>query len=67
MLHADIKHSKLSRIIKNNDAEMKAVTEVLLYHYRDIKNIFMLQAAHSTYPAISWNDFTNFCHTVISL
>ena len=62
MFEADISYSKLHRIVKNNFDEIIEVREAVFKYYRQLKNIFLLYASVSTYPVISWNDFTTFCY-----
>lgn len=64
MFETDVGYSKVHRILKSNEEEINAVKEVLFSHYKRLKNMFILYASISTYPVISWNDFTNFCYKV---
>ena len=64
MFESDMSYSKLHRIMKNNEDEMTEVKDTLFSYYKQLKNIFLLYASISTYPVISWNDFTNFCYKV---
>jgi hypothetical protein len=64
MFEADMMYSKINRIVKNNEMEMKSLKETLFSDYKMLKNVFLMYASMSTYPVISWNDFTTFCYKV---
>jgi hypothetical protein len=59
MFGNDMKHSKISRVVKE-ESEFKAVVSTLRANFRQIKEIFDNTAASSNYPTISWLDFTDF-------
>ncbi len=41
MFECDMQYSKIHRIIKNNEAELNAIKEVIWSHYRNLKTIYM--------------------------
>ena len=57
MLDCDISYSKLTKFIKNDD-ELFKLKKVFILNYKKIHEIFLYYAGISTYPVISWNDFT---------
>ncbi len=59
-LEKDLENSKLSRFIKDI-FEYRRVCEVLLEYTKVIKDIFTYCIALSSFPSISWIDFTNLC------
>lgn len=59
MFANDMKHSKISRVVKEEN-EFKAVVSLLRENFREIKEIFDNTAASSNYPTIGWLDFTDF-------
>jgi hypothetical protein len=58
MFETDWGYTKIFRIIKNNDKELYKVKKVLWKNYQKIKEIFTSESGLSSYPNISWNDFT---------
>jgi hypothetical protein len=63
----DIFFSKIKRLTTNKrdeeGGEYEACKEVLFAHYVRIKNIFLWECGHSTYPTISQLDFLSFAKT----
>jgi len=59
MFANDMKHSKISRVVKE-ESEFKAVVSLLRSNFKEIKEIFDNTAASSNYPTIGWLDFTDF-------
>ena len=64
MFENDVQYSKLHRVLKNNEEEMVEVKAAVFSFYKQLKNIFIYYASMSTYPVISWNDFTTMCQKV---
>lgn len=64
MFECDMKYSKIHRVLKNNEEDIAQVKEELWKNYKVLKNVYYLYASISTYPVISWNDFTTFCYKV---
>lgn len=60
MVENDINSSKLSRFLKGNEEEIENIKKVFKKDFAKVKNIFLYYASISTYPRISWNDFTLF-------
>ena len=51
--------TKCNRFIKDPE-ELKRVNEVLLTHYKALRDQFFSQASNpASYPSIDWLDFTN--------
>jgi hypothetical protein len=57
----DIDYSKVGRFVKDT-FEFRRVCDVLTQHCEFIKDLFTYCTANSSYPSISWIDFTNFCN-----
>ena len=66
MYECDMQYGKIHRIIKNNETELNAIKDTIWAHYRNLKTIYVNCTSQSTFPVISWNDFTTFCYKVIS-
>ncbi len=60
MVELDISSSKLGRFLKQNEEEIENIKKVFKKDFAKIKNIFLYYASISTYPRISWNNFTLF-------
>lgn len=58
MFELDFNHTKLQRVIKNNEDELLKVKDVLWSSYAKIKSIYGTIIVNSEYPVITWNDFT---------
>lgn len=56
----DLENSKLSRFIRDI-LEFRRVSDVLLEYTSVIRDIFTTSIALSSFPSISWIDFTNLC------
>eukprot|EP00347_Sterkiella_histriomuscorum_P021600 403333417 len=56
----DLENSKIPRFIKDI-LEFRSVCEVLVEYTEYIKDLFTYSIALSSYPSISWIDFTNLC------
>lgn len=56
----DLENSKISRFIKDM-LEFRRVCDVLTEHTSFIKDLFTYSIALSSFPSISWIDFTNLC------
>mmetsp|Transcript_12818 Transcript_12818/g.12737 ORF Transcript_12818/g.12737 Transcript_12818/m.12737 type:complete len:105 (+) Transcript_12818:610-924(+) len=60
MFMKDLEYSKVGRFIRDQ-FEFRRVSEVLLKHTTFIKDLFTHCIAQSSFPSISWIDFTNMC------
>lgn len=56
-LNQDLEHGKLFRVAKE---EYGALRRAILADYMDLKDIFTCLASMSSYPVISWNDYSLF-------
>ena len=56
----DVEYSKIGRFVKDY-FEYTRLTDVLKEYAAAIKDIFTYCIAFSTFPSISWIDFTNLC------
>lgn len=56
----DLENSKIARFIRDS-LEFRRVCEVLIDYTQAIKDIFTYCIAISSFPSISWIDFTNLC------
>ena len=61
MIEQDWKYSKIEKCVRNKESEIEALKSIYKKYFRRMKNMFEFLAAHSTYPTISWNDFTSYC------
>ena len=62
MFEVDWVYTKIFRFIKGNEKELNLVKKVLWRNYSKIKELFTSESGLSSYPSISWNDFTAFCY-----
>lgn len=62
MFDSDWGYTKIFRVIKGNDKELNKVKKVLWKYFPKLKELFTLESGMSSYPCISWNDFTAFCN-----
>ena len=60
MFEVDWGYTKIFRFIKGNEKELNLVKKVLWRNYPQIKELFTSESGLSSYPSISWNDFTAF-------
>ena len=57
-----MEYAKIDRLFKRTPEMFDMVKEKLFEHYEQIINIFDFYCGKSTYPRISMNDITSFCH-----
>lgn len=60
MFDIDWGYTKVFRIIKSDEKELNRVRKILWKYYPKIKELFTFESGMSSYPTISWNDFTAF-------
>ena len=59
MLEQDINYSKLHKMCKQI-GDLEALKQSILKYYLQLKNIFLHTASNSSYPTISFSDWSNF-------
>ncbi|TNV86185.1 hypothetical protein FGO68_gene6696 [Halteria grandinella] len=64
MFECDMAYSKIGKFLQSDQKQLEGVKVVLWESYRKLRNLYWHLAKNSTYPSISWNDFTLFCQKV---
>ena len=60
MFDLDISHSKIDKVIKDDEA-YEDVKNVIFTNISKVKDVFTYWVGYSSYPLISWLDFSDFC------